>query len=208
MTGLVVDRRRRAATYAVLIALGLAYAASLAIFVRADRGLADMPAIDALPPVAITLSVPMRIDSGGCRECRRSGWSSADRDWTWTIKDTATLIFLAPAVPGLDARELILDVDAGAFLPRKARRTLRVSVNGEVVGEAEFLPTDPMNGAFFGGEHFVHSFRVPGRLVTAAPTVLIELHMASIGSPRTHYLMADRRELGVAVRSVSLRVAE
>jgi hypothetical protein len=208
MTGLAVDRRRRAATYAVLIALGLAYAASLAIFVRADRGPAGTPRTDTLPPVEIALSVPIRVGSGGCRECRRSGWSRADRDWTWTIEDTATLIFLAPAAPGLDARELILDVDAGAFLPRKARRTLRVSINGEVVGEAQFLPTDPMNGAFFGGAHFIHSFQVPGRLVTAAPTVLIELHMPSIGSPRAHYLWADRRELGVAVRSVSFRIAE
>ena len=36
MTGFAVDRRRRAATYAVLLALGLIYTASLAIFVRAD----------------------------------------------------------------------------------------------------------------------------------------------------------------------------
>jgi hypothetical protein len=118
------------------------------------------------------------------------------------------LIYLVPTAPGLEARELVLDIDAGAFVPRNVRRTLRVSIGGEVVGEAEFLSTDRANGAFFGGEHFVHSFRVPGRLVTAGPTVLIELHMESVGSPRKHFVSPDRRELGVAVRSVSLRVAE
>jgi hypothetical protein len=49
---------------------------------------------------------------------------------------------------------------------------------------------------------------VPGRLLTAAPMVLIELHMASIGTPRMYYLNSDRRELGVAVRSLSFRIAE
>jgi hypothetical protein len=32
--------------------------------------------------------------------------------------------------------------------------------------------------------------------------------MPSIGSPRQHYLAADRRELGVAVRSVSFRIVQ
>jgi hypothetical protein len=204
MTGFAVDRRRPAVTYAVLVALGLVYTASLAIFALADRRPAGVT--DALPPVPIALSVPMRVAYGGCKQCRRSGWGAVERDWTWTTGETATLIFAAPAVPGLDARELILDVDAVAFLGRTAR-TLRVSIGGEVVGEAQF-PVDPMNGAFFTGQHFVHSFQVPGRLLMAAPTVLIELHMASIGTPRMYYLNSDRRELGVAVRSVSFRIAE
>jgi hypothetical protein len=207
MTGFAVDRRR-AATYVVLIALGVAYATSLAIFLRADRRPAGMPRADALPPVPIVLSVPMRVGDGGCGECRRSGWSVPERDWTWTTKETATLIFSAPTAQDLDARELTLDIDAAAFLPRAARRTLRVSIGGEGVGEVEFLPTDPMNDAFFTGGHSVHSFRVPGRLVTAGPTLPIELRMASVGSLRKYFMSPDPRELGVAVRSVSLRVAE
>ena len=118
------------------------------------------------------------------------------------------VIFAPPAVPGLDARELILDIDAAPFLIRGMRRTLRVSIGAEVVGEVQFLATDPMIPAFFTGGHLVNSFQVPGRLVTAAPTVLIELHMAPVGTPRMYYLNSDRRELGVAVRSVTFRIAE
>jgi hypothetical protein len=207
MTALAADRRRRAATYVVLIALGVFYAASLAIFVRADHRAVGMPRADA-PPVPIVLSVPMGVGEGGCGECRRSGWAAPEQDSTWTTKETATLIFSAPTAPELDARELILDIDAAAFLPRGARRTLSVSIGGEIVGVAEFLPADPMNGAFCSGGHCVHSFRVPERLVRAGPTLRIELRMASIGSPRKHFLSPDPRELGVAVRSVSLRLAE
>jgi hypothetical protein len=208
MTAIAADRRRRAVTYVVLIALGVVYAASLAIFARAERRPAGMPRADTAPPVPIVLSVPMRVGEGGCGECRRSGWGAPAPDWTWTTKETATLIFSAPTAPELDMRELILDIDAVAFFPRALRRTLVVSIGGEVVGEAEFLPTDPMNGAFFAGGHSVHSFRLPGRLVTAAPTLLIELRMASAGSPRQHFISPDPHEFGVAVRSVSLRIAE
>lgn len=207
MTDLAADRRRRAATYVVLIALGVAYAASLAIFVRTDRRPPGVPRADVQPPPPIPLSEPVRIGYGGCGGCRRSGWAAPDQDWAWTIDDTATLAFSAPTAPGLEARELVFDIDAGAFLPRDARRTLRVSIGGEVVGVVQFLATDPMNIVFFSGGHFLHSFRVPGRLMTGGPSVLIELHMATIGSPRQHYLAADRRELGVAVRSVSFRIA-
>ncbi len=207
MTSLAADRRRHLATWVVLVALGVLYAVSLAIFVRADHRAVGMPPADA-PLVPIVLSAPMQVGYGGCGGCRQSGWAAPGKDWTWTTKETATLIFSAPTAPELDARELILDVDAGAFLPRGARRTLRVSVDAEVVGRVDFLATDPMNDAFFGGGHFVHSFRVPGRLMTASPIFRIELRMPSIGSPRTLFLWPDRRELGIAVRSVSLRVAE
>jgi hypothetical protein len=207
MTGLVIDRCRRAATYAVLIALAVAYAASLAIFARTDRRPAGVPRADVQSPLPIPLSQPVRIGDGGCAGCRRSGWAAPAQDWAWTIDDVATLAFAAPTARGLEARELVFDIDAGAFLPRGARRTLRVSIGGEVVGEVQFAATDPMNVAFFSGGHFVHSLPVPGRLVTAGPSVLIEFHMASIGSPRQYYLAADRRELGVAVRSVSFGIA-
>jgi hypothetical protein len=208
MTGFVVDQRRRAAIWAVLIALGFVYAASLAVFVRADRSAAGPSRIYVQPPVPIILSAPVRIGYGGCGECRHSGWGAPVADWTWTIKDTATLIFAAPTAPGLDARGLVLEIDAGAFLPGDARRTLRVTIGGEVVGEEQLLASDPDNAAFFAGGHFFHSFPVPGKLVTSNPTVLIELHMASIGSPRDHEWSTDRRKLGVAVRSVAFRPAD
>ena len=51
-------------------------------------------------------------------------------------KDSATLMFAPPNAPGLEARELVLDIDAGAFLLRDTRRTLRVSIGGEVVGRS------------------------------------------------------------------------
>jgi len=160
------------------------------------------------PPPPVALSEPVRIGYGGCGGCRRSGWAAPEQDWAWAIDDTATLAFSVPTAPGLGAHALVLDIDAGAFLPRDARRTLRVSIGGDVVGVAQFDAADPENAAFFTGGHFVHSFKVPGRLMTAGPSVLIALHMPSIGSPRRHYLGADRRELGVAVRSVSLRIVQ
>lgn len=206
MTEIAADWRRRAATYVVLIALGVAYAASLAVFVRADRRPPGAPRGNVQRPPPIPLSEPVRIGDGGCGGCRRSGWAAPEQDWAWTIEDSATLMFATPNAPGLEARELVLDIDAGAFLPRDARRTLRVSIGGEVVGVVEFLATDPKNAALFAGGHFVHSFEVAGRLI--GPNVLIELYMPSIGSPRRYYLGADRRELGVAVRSVSLRIVQ
>jgi hypothetical protein len=208
MTAFAVDRGRRAATYAVLFALGVVYAGSLAIFVRTDRRPPVVSRRDVGPPVPIALSVPMRI--GGCGECRRSGWSAPEADWTWTTKETATVVVSRPAIPELHGREFVVvfEFDAGAFVIRDMRRTLRVSINGEAVGEVQFRASDPVNSAFFAGGHFVHSFQVPERLVTAAPTLLIELHMALIGSPRTYYLTTDRRQVGVAVRSVTLKIAE
>jgi hypothetical protein len=206
MTGFSADWRRRAATYAVLFALGVLYAGSLAIFVRTDRRPPVVSRRDVGPPVPIALSVPMRI--AGCGECRRSGWSAPEADWTWTTNETATLVFSLPATPGLHGRELVFELDAGAFVIRDMRRTLRVSLNGEAVGEVQFRASDPINSAFFAGGHFVHSFQVPERLVTAASTLLIELHMVLIGSPRKYYLTTDRRQLGVAVRSVTLRPSE
>jgi hypothetical protein len=208
MTGIVADLRRHAPTYVVLIALGLFYAASLAIFVRSDRKAAGVSRANAHSLVPIVLSEPLRIGYFGCGECRRSGWAAPQADWTWTIKDTATLMFSPPAAPGLDARALVFAIDAAAFLPRDARRTLRVSIGGEVLGEVRFLAADPANRAFFSGEHFVHSFRVPARLLTARPAVEIELHMASVGSPRMYDWSTDRHELGVAVRSVAFGPAE
>jgi hypothetical protein len=228
MSAIVLDRRRHAATYVVLVALGLFYAVSLAIFVRTDRSASTVLRVEGQPPVRLVLSQPVLIGYYGCGPCRRSGWSAPEADWSWTIADTATLIFAPPAVPGLDtkgldakgldargldargleAQDLVLDIDAGAFLPRDMRRTLRVAVGGEPVGEVQFLPADPMNDAFFSGAHFVHSFRVPGRLMVAGPIVEIGLHMARVGPPRMHYWSTERRQIGVAVRSVSVRIAQ
>jgi hypothetical protein len=208
MTAIVADRRRHAATYAVVTALGLFYAVSLAIFVRTDRSASTVLRVEAQPPVPLVLSQPVLIGYYGCGPCRRSGWSAPEADWTWTIADTATLIFAAPPVPRLEAQELVLDIDAGAFVPRDMRRTLRVSVGGEAVGEMQFLPTDPMNGAFFSGAHFVHSFRVPGRLMAAGPTVEIGLHMKRVGPPRMYIWSTEHRQIGVAVRSASIRIAQ
>jgi hypothetical protein len=164
--------------------------------------------IDAQPTDPIVLSEPVPVGYYGCGGCRRSGWGAPRADWTWTIMDTATLTFAAPAAPGLAGRELVFEIDAAAFLPRDARRTLRVAVGGEVLGEVQFLAADPLNGAFFKGGHFMHSLRVPARRVTAGPTVEIELHMASVGSPRMYDWSTDRHALGVAVRSVAFRLAE
>ena len=99
MTAIVADRRRHAATYVVVIALGLFYAVSLAIFVRTDRSASTVLRVEGQPPVPLVLSQPVLIGYYGCGPCRRSGWSAPEADWTWTIADTATLIFAAPPVP-------------------------------------------------------------------------------------------------------------
>ena len=211
MSAIVLDRRRHAATYVVLVALGLFYAVSLAIFVRADRRASTVLRIDAQPPVPIVLSSRCRSTVTGVGHAdaragpRRSGLDLDDR--RHRDVDLRAARRAGTRCAGADAR-LFRHRCRDPFSRATCDARCASRSAAELVGEVQFLPTDPMNHAFFTGAHFVHSFRVPGRLMMAAPIVLIELHMAPVGPPRMHSWSTDRRQLGVAVRSVTVRIAQ
>jgi hypothetical protein len=121
------------------------------------------------------------------------GWSSAERDFTWTEDDESVLSFDAPSEPGTYAVRLT----SGAFLPKPKleRQDMQILVNDELVGAVAMTEA-----------HMQYDeVRFSGDLLRAGPRTTLRLLHPSAGRPSDFYAASkDLRRLAFCVRRLSI----
>jgi hypothetical protein len=122
-----------------------------------------------------------------------AGWSSAERDFTWTEDDESVVTFDAPSQPGTYA----LRVTTGAFLPKPniERQDMRILVNEEQV--AIVTLTDA---------HMQYDeTRFSGDLLLAAPRTTLRFLHPGAGRPSDFFGDSkDHRRLAFCFRRLSV----
>jgi hypothetical protein len=178
-------------------------AESVTVVVRNKRGEAGTMRLDGAAQLELIrehLGVPCEpvIDldfahGGNAQPYLGAGWSSAERDFTWTEDDESTISFDAPSEPGTYA----LRLTSGAFLPKPniERQDMQILVNDELVG------TVAMTDAHMQYDEV----RFSGDLLLAGPRVMLRFLHPDAGRPSDFYGESkDHRRLAFCVRRLSV----
>jgi hypothetical protein len=191
-----------------LIGLGLFQVASFAYFLKNSRDFLLARAETSTAAAEIAIPGEVFLGLNGCFACLRSGWGGPSGFGVMAQRRDAVLALRLPATARSDGRDLVLVLDAAAFVPEVlGQRRLSVLANGTPIAELEFPPGDPRTERFiWNGESVLHRIVVPHAVVVQSPILLLTLQMA-VASPRQLGLGADPRPMGIAVRSVALSSA-
>jgi len=130
-------------------------------------------------------------ETGNAGPFKGEGWSSAEKDFTWTDGNTANLHF---SILQTD-KDLTLKVKSGAFVaPGKIDKQLvNVLANGKQIEQWEFTKTEAVD----------QTANIPKNILGKGE-LTIQLQLKNATSPDSLNLNQDRRKLGVDVVNVTL----
>lgn len=133
----------------------------------------------------------------------QDGWSTPEETFTWTVGETARLLIPAEALPAPGAPQTgwTFALESWAFLPN-SRSNLRVEVtaNGTAVGALEYALAE-------GGHEMTMRSLDLGDAWSPGEPLALTFEIDDPRSPSEMGVSPDDRRLGIAVSTITVRVA-
>jgi len=129
-------------------------------------------------------------EGGGSESFRFSGWSTTEKDYTWSEGDSAKLVLPTPAKVGA----LTLNMILGALIspPAAPSQTVEVFANGQKLADWHVADTAKF------------TVQIPAEVANRETTLSLEFRTPDATSPKALGLTDDGRKLGVRAYTMQL----